>query len=299
MPVFDRLQRPDPGVELRLPAVPPRVERDSGAITNPARFRPLSIEPSQRICSARATRKEGESIPMDRGLSTASASDFSDRHRRQARFALDTAGGAAYPCRPSFRPPCACFSATFASCISADESPHEAYLPTEQSASSAHSRLSRPHGHPSGSSGPRPAPREGSQASHCLSGCARFAPAAHALLSSTCLSPARPFKPAQRLRQKSEFDRVYRDARRSADASLRDICAQHRRGRSRALDWRSPPASSGMRSAAIASSVSFANRFASISMNCPQSISSSTRAPARATRTTQRSRAASNGIGER
>lgn len=29
---------------------------------------------------------------------------------------------------------------------------------------------------------------------------------------------ARPFKPAQRLRQKSEFDRVYRDARRFADA---------------------------------------------------------------------------------
>lgn len=35
---------------------------------------------------------------------------------------------------------------------------------------------------------------------------------------TTCLSPARPFKPAQRLRKKSEFDRVYRDARRSADA---------------------------------------------------------------------------------
>jgi ribonuclease P protein component len=29
---------------------------------------------------------------------------------------------------------------------------------------------------------------------------------------------ARPFKPAQRLRRKSEFDYVYRDARRSADA---------------------------------------------------------------------------------
>jgi len=29
---------------------------------------------------------------------------------------------------------------------------------------------------------------------------------------------ARPFQPAQRLRHKSEFDRVYRDARRSADA---------------------------------------------------------------------------------
>jgi ribonuclease P protein component len=32
------------------------------------------------------------------------------------------------------------------------------------------------------------------------------------------LSYARPFQSAQRLRQKSEFDRVYRDARRSADA---------------------------------------------------------------------------------
>ena len=31
-------------------------------------------------------------------------------------------------------------------------------------------------------------------------------------------TPARPFQPAQRLRHKSEFDRVYRDSRRSADA---------------------------------------------------------------------------------
>jgi ribonuclease P protein component len=31
-------------------------------------------------------------------------------------------------------------------------------------------------------------------------------------------TPVRPFQPAQRLRQKSDFDRVYRDARRSADA---------------------------------------------------------------------------------
>jgi ribonuclease P protein component len=30
-------------------------------------------------------------------------------------------------------------------------------------------------------------------------------------------SPARPFKPAQRLRKRSEFDRVYRDARRFSD----------------------------------------------------------------------------------
>ena len=31
---------------------------------------------------------------------------------------------------------------------------------------------------------------------------------------------ARPFKPAQRLKAKFEFDRVYRDARRSADGSF-------------------------------------------------------------------------------
>lgn len=31
-------------------------------------------------------------------------------------------------------------------------------------------------------------------------------------------APARSFQPAQRLRHKSEFDRVYKDSRRSADA---------------------------------------------------------------------------------
>ncbi|WP_184331049.1 ribonuclease P protein component [Povalibacter uvarum] len=31
-------------------------------------------------------------------------------------------------------------------------------------------------------------------------------------------APARPFTPAQRLHNKSDFDRVYKDARRSADA---------------------------------------------------------------------------------
>ena len=30
-------------------------------------------------------------------------------------------------------------------------------------------------------------------------------------------APARPFQPAQRLRHKSEFDRVYKDSRRSSD----------------------------------------------------------------------------------
>jgi ribonuclease P protein component len=40
---------------------------------------------------------------------------------------------------------------------------------------------------------------------------------------------ARPFKPAQRLRQKSEFDRVYRDARRFAD-NFFAVFARHNGG---------------------------------------------------------------------
>ncbi len=148
---------------------------------------------------------------MDPGLSTALVSDLSDLARLTLREALRTLA--------------ALLSAHHVLVLtqlsqlqpfspSPTERPHEAYLQPEQPASSAHSRLSRPHGHPSGSSGPCPAPRERSQASDCLSACARFAPPARLI----CLSPARPFKPAQRLRQKSEFDRVYRDARRSADA---------------------------------------------------------------------------------
>jgi ribonuclease P protein component len=41
--------------------------------------------------------------------------------------------------------------------------------------------------------------------------------------------PSRPFTPAHRLRQKSEFDRVYRDARRVAD-NLFAIFARHNGG---------------------------------------------------------------------
>lgn len=143
---------------------------------------------------------------MDRGLSTALVSDLSDPIRLTLQEALRTLA--------------ALLSAQhvlvlmqLSQVAPAVESQHEAYLQPEQYPSSAHSRLSRPHGHPSGSSGPRPAPRERSQASHRLSACARFAPPPPLI----CLSPALPFKPAQRLRQKSEFDRVYRDARRSAD----------------------------------------------------------------------------------
>lgn len=41
---------------------------------------------------------------------------------------------------------------------------------------------------------------------------------------------ARPFKPAQRLKAKSEFDRVYREARRSADGSFAVFTRNNDRG---------------------------------------------------------------------
>jgi hypothetical protein len=195
-------------------------------------------------------------------------------------------------------PPCACFSGTFEKNFLA-RARNEAYLPTEQSASSAHSRLSRPHGHTSGSSGPRPAPRERSQASHCLSRCARSAPPAPVRL---VVSWARLLHGRSNPRNASDKNPnsivciVTRAARPTpASRYLRETPARP----FPALDWRLPPASWGMRCAAIASSVWSGNRFASINMSCPQWISSSMRAPVRAMRTTLQSRAVSSGIGER
>ena len=52
---------------------------------------------------------------------------------------------------------------------------HEAYLPTEQVCTVSALTAFAPAWPPSGSSGSRPAPREGSQASHCLSRSARSA----------------------------------------------------------------------------------------------------------------------------
>lgn len=61
-------------------------------------------------------------------------------------------------------------------------------------------------------SSPVVAPKAGS-ASRCER--RRFA---RAQLSPDLQAPVRGFKPAQRLRKKSDFDRVYREARRSVDA---------------------------------------------------------------------------------
>ena len=208
-----------------------------------------------------------------------------------ALLALDTTGVAAYPCRPSFAPTMCLFWRKFLA-----ESQHEAYIPTEQSAPSAHSRLSRPHGHPSGSSGSRTAPRERSQASHCLSRCARLA-APLARVRLACLPHGHS---SPRNASDKNPNSIACIAMRAARPTL---CSRYLRvtpaHRCPALDWRLPPASWGTRCAAIASSVWSGNRFVSISMSCLQSISSSMRAPERAMRTTQQSRAASSGIGER
>ena len=230
---------------------------------------------------------------MSAGLSTARTREISDGAvPAKACILLDTQGRAAYPCRPSFRPTMCLFSRNFRENFR--ERRNETHLSTEQSASPAHSRVSRTHGHASGPSGSRPAPRERSQASHGVSRCAR---------SAAPLTPRRfPCLPLGRSNPRNASGKnpnsiaciVTRAARPTRSSRyLRETAAQP----FPALDWRSPPASWGMRCAVIASSVSSGNRFVSISMNCLQWISSSMRAPVRAMRITQRSRAASKGTG--
>jgi ribonuclease P protein component len=121
-----------------------------------------------------------------------------------------------------FDPPCACFGEIFRPEPLPKpliESPHEAYLSTEQSPSSAHPRFSCAHGHSRRASGARPSSRQGSQAPLSLS-FSEFVARNLASALTDLHAPARPFTPAHRLKSKSEFDRVYRDARRSADGSF-------------------------------------------------------------------------------
>jgi ribonuclease P protein component len=91
---------------------------------------------------------------------------------------------------------------------------------------------------------------------------------------------ARPFKPAQRLKAKSEFDRVYRDARRSADGSFAIFTRSNDGGIPRL-------------------GLSIAARVIGNAMNCRRSISWSTHALGRATRTTHPSCVASKNTGVR
>lgn len=168
-------------------------------------------------------------------------------------------------------PACACFNATFAVAFiltKAARASYEAYLPTQQPASSAHARFPRPHGHASWPSGPRTAPRERSQASHCLSRCARSAPPTQSRTACLPLGRSNP-RNASGKNPNSIACIVMRAARPTHSSRyLRGTPARA----FLALDWRSPPASLGMRCAAIASSASSGNRFVSISMSCPQWI---------------------------
>ena len=85
---------------------------------------------------------------------------------------------------------------------------HETHLPTEQSASQAHSRFPRPHGHERRTKGSRESSREGPCSSDALTG-ARFGAA---LLSGTAR-----FSPDQRLHTAAEFGRVFAEPARSSD----------------------------------------------------------------------------------
>lgn len=102
-------------------------------------------------------------------------------------------------------------------CQNAIETSHEAYISAEQDPSSAHARFPRAHGHSRRTSGARAPPRQGSQASQRLTSPHSLSCALAQALSQ---AGARRFTAAQRLKSKSDFDRVYREARRSADGSF-------------------------------------------------------------------------------
>ena len=98
--VLHGLQRPDPGIELLLRQFRLPIARDSGATTNPARFRPL-IDRKKELFCARSTREAASLYRWTARLSTGwSRSEF---YAPEGIVELDTEGGAAYPCRPSTR----------------------------------------------------------------------------------------------------------------------------------------------------------------------------------------------------
>lgn len=174
--------------------------------------------------------------------------------------------------------------------------PHEAYLPTQQLASQAHSRFSRAHGHPCRTSGARPPSRQGPQASHCLSG--GFAAARASVHLPTCqprpdrfnrrnVSGINPNSIASTGTRAAPPTPVSRSSYATAAARFQD------------LDYPSPHASSVTPCGVTASSDWFGNHFVSINMNCRRWTLWSMRVQAPAMRTTPRSRAASKSIGAR
>jgi len=164
------------------------------------------------------------------------------------------------------------------------ENPHEAYLPTQQTAPSTHARVSGAHGNEERSPGARPASCERPQAPERLSAAPR--PRLRRQRHRSCTPPRgrsnrRNVSGTNPNSTGSTAMRAAPPTRRSR--SSRTIAAARRR----AWDCRSPPGSSAAPYGAIASSVWFGNRSGSISMSCRRWTSSSTRAPVRARRTTR------------
>lgn len=175
------------------------------------------------------------------------------------------------------------------------ESPHEAYLPTEQSSSSAYSRFPCAHGHQIRASGACSPSRQRPEASHRLSGSlAALAP----VRLSTC--QLRPDHSNQRNVSGINPNSIASTGNRVAPPTLASRSSHVTAvARFQDLDYRSPRASSVTPCGAIASSAWFENRFVSISMNCPPWTLSSMRVPALVMRTTLSLRAAWKNTGAR
>jgi ribonuclease P protein component len=97
----------------------------------------------------------------------------------------------------------------------------EAYLPAQQSASQANSRLSRAHGNQEGPAGVEPPAREGTQASHPVTR-GRGVP----IGSFT-------FSARQRLRNQAEFEHVYKSGQRHNQTYFQVIACANALGRPR------------------------------------------------------------------
>ena len=103
--------------------------------------------------------------------------------------------------RPLRRPPSLCFQKAFCS--------HEAHIPAEQAQTQPYTRIPRPHGEPRWPTDPEAAPRQGPRPTHAL-----IVPSTGA---STSTHPNR-FSARLRLTRGADFDAVFSEGRRSADA---------------------------------------------------------------------------------
>ena len=173
---------------------------------------------------------------------------------------------------------------------------HEAYLSAEQSSPSAHPRLPCAHGHSRWPPGAGPSSRQGSQASHCLSGASAAARAS--ARPQTCQPRFDRFN-RRNVSGVSPNSIAFIGTRAAPPTAASQSSYATAAARFQDLDYRLPHALSVMPYSVTVSSDWFGNHFVSISMNCPRWTSSSMRVRAPVMRTTQPSSAASKNIGAR